>query len=250
MRLGIRVRAEVAEPTLARLLEVLEGGAEERALDGAVEYATYGAPAGLPDDARLLALAGDALLGVTRTPVDDGWATAYHAHLARVTVGAISVRPPWVAGAPDDLVIDPGESFGGGHHATTRLCLELLQTLEPSGPLCDWGTGSGVLAIAAARLGWGPVHAVDLAGGDLVAANAAGNGVEVRFAACDVTRELASPAPTVVANLTAPLLRAAMEVQPRPQIMIASGVLAGREDERWAVRARRQRDGWAAVVLA
>ncbi|HEY7076587.1 MAG TPA: 50S ribosomal protein L11 methyltransferase [Solirubrobacteraceae bacterium] len=280
VRLGIRVRAEEAEPTFARLEDVLAAGAEERELDGAVEYATYGEPGALPGDARLRELAGDALLGVSRTPVAGGWATAYQAHLTRVTVGELAVRPPWVAGEPGDLVIDPGDSFGGGHHVTTQLCLELLQELEPGGALCDWGTGSGVLAIAAARLGWAPVYAVDLGGGELVAANARANGVEVEFERCDVTREPAPPAATAVANLTAPLLRAALEVQPRPRALIASGLLAA-EAAAWdggaaaggetgtdaggetgagvggagppagpAVRARRERDGWAAVLCA
>jgi ribosomal protein L11 methyltransferase len=244
VRLGIRVRAEEAEPAYARLHEVLAAGAEERELDGAVEYATYGAPDALPPDARLRELAGEALLGVTRTRVADGWATAYQAHLGRVTVGGLAIRPPWVAGEPDDLVIDPGDSFGGGHHVTTQLCLELLQTLPPAGALCDWGTGSGVLAIAAARLGWAPVYAVDLSGRELVAANARANGVEVGFERCDITREEAPPAPTVVANLTAPLLRAARGVQPRPDVMVASGFLAGE------MEATLERDGWAAVLCA
>jgi len=243
LRLGIRVRAEEAEPAYARLHEVLAAGAQVRELDGAVEYATYGAPDALPADARLRELAGDALLGISRTPLADGWATAYHAHLGRVTAGALAVRPPWVPGEPDDLVIDPGDSFGGGHHVTTRLCLELLQELEPSGALCDWGTGSGVLAVAAARLGWAPVYAIDLDGGELVAANARANGVGLEFAGCDVAREPAPAAPTVVANLTAPLLRAAMAVQPRPQVMIASGFLAGE------MEATRERDGWGAALL-
>jgi ribosomal protein L11 methyltransferase len=244
VRLGIRVRAEAAEPALARLHEVLAAGAEERALEDAIEYATYGMPDELPDDARLRALAGDALLGVTRTPVADGWQTAYHAHLGRIRAGALAIRPPWVPGDPDDLVIDPGESFGGGHHVTTQLCLELLQTLEPGGSLCDWGTGSGVLAIAAARLGWAPVYAVDLGGGELVAENARANRVEVEFVACDITRERAPAARTVVANLTGPLLRAARAVQPRPEVMIASGLLSGE------MKSTRERDGWAAVLLA
>jgi len=87
------------------------------------------------------------------------------------------------------------------------------------------------------------VYAVDLDGGELVAANARANGVRVEFARCDVTREPAPPARTVTANLTAPLLRAARAVQPRPEVMIASGLLAGE------MRATRERDGWAAAVL-
>ena len=64
-------------------------------------------------------------------------------------------------GGAIDVVVDPGRAFGTGAHATTRLCLELLVELadagEAGGPLADWGTGSGVLAIAAAKLGWGPI---------------------------------------------------------------------------------------------
>ncbi len=76
------------------------------------------------------------------------------------------VRAPWhpevsAEVAPVEVVIDPGQAFGTGAHATTRLCLELLLELEPSGPLVDLGCGSGVLAIAAAKLGWAPVLGVD-----------------------------------------------------------------------------------------
>ncbi len=60
-----------------------------------------------------------------------------------------------------DLVVDPGQAFGTGAHATTRLCLELLLDVEPRGSLADLGCGSGVLALAAARLGFAPVVALD-----------------------------------------------------------------------------------------
>ena len=76
------------------------------------------------------------------------------------------MRPPWEEALADesgiDLVIDPGQAFGTGAHHTTRLCLELLLELDPGGALADWGSGSGVLAIAAARLGYAPVLAVDV----------------------------------------------------------------------------------------
>jgi ribosomal protein L11 methyltransferase len=63
--------------------------------------------------------------------------------------------------APVEIVIDPAQAFGTGAHATTRLCLELLLALPPGGPCVDAGCGSGVLAIAAAKLGWAPVLGVD-----------------------------------------------------------------------------------------
>lgn len=116
--------------------------------------------------------------------------------------------------------------------------------------MCDWGTGSGVLAIAAARLGFGPVSAVDVDPGAVALArrNAVANGVDVEVAVGDV-REGAPWAPTVVANLTLPLLEAA--VFERPERMVASGFL-DREDfvpAGMAVRERRELDGWAAVLL-
>ena len=78
-----------------------------------------------------------------------------------------------------DLVVDPGQAFGTGSHPTTRLSLELLLELEPRGSLADLGCGSGVLAIAAAKLGFGPVTAIDHEPAALEATrdNAAANGV-------------------------------------------------------------------------
>src|SRR5947207_2398002 len=78
-----------------------------------------------------------------------------------------------------EVVIDPGQAFGTGGHATTRLCLELLLTLEPGGAVVDVGCGSGVLAISAAKLGWSPLTALDHdpAAVEAARANAAVNGV-------------------------------------------------------------------------
>jgi ribosomal protein L11 methyltransferase len=252
VRLGIRVRADRAEPALADLLPLLRAGAEEREVDGAVEYALY-APAGeLPELDDIRALAGDALVGVSHEPVPEGWERRWHEFLRPVRVGDLVVRPPWIAGAPGDVVIDPGVSFGAGTHATTRLCLELLLGAEPGGPLCDWGAGTGVLAIAAARLGWGPVTAVDLEEG-AIAANAARNGVEVEVVAADL-RERAPWAPTIVANLTCGLLLELAPVVP-PARMILSGMLAREADEvvgAYGLREERrlEAEGWAAVALA
>ncbi|WP_053227208.1 50S ribosomal protein L11 methyltransferase [Solirubrobacter soli] len=203
-RLGIRVRAEDAELAFARLEPVLAGGAEEVELDDLVEFAVYGDT--LPTDEALRALAGDTLVDVVRSEVSSGWASAWQSHLTPVVAGGFTVRPPWLDGALDDLVIDPGPSFGAASHPTTRLCLELLRESPPSA-VADWGCGSGVLAIAAARLGFAPVCAVELdpAAAHTARRNAARNAVDVDVTAADVTT---SPpwAPTITANLTLPLL--------------------------------------------
>ena len=232
-RFVVRVHEQFAGAALARLLDAFPAGLEER---GAAEFAVYGPPPELPG-----------LISVTREVVQDGWETAYHAHLTRVVAGRFAVRPPWVAGEDDDLIIDPGTAFGAGTHPTTRMCLELLP--EGSGAFADWGAGTGVLAIAATRLGFSPVLAIDL---DAAAINAA-PGVEAL--ALDLTREPAPYAPVVVANLTLPLLQAAAQVQRRPELLIASGVLAEQAGEvaaafGMAERERRELDGWAAVVLS
>jgi ribosomal protein L11 methyltransferase len=217
----------------------------------------------------LRALAGDTIVALVRSPVDAGWARAWQDHLTPVTVGALTIRPPWLDGDPSDLVIDPGPSFGAASHPTTRLCLELLQELEGGGPLADWGAGSGVLAIAAARLGFAPVAAVelDMAAAHVARRNAGRNGVIVEVTVGDVTS--APPwAPTIVANLTLPLLVAAAEAAaaaaattaaavPARTRLIASGVLSPQAHAAvaaWAPlgfveRERREADGWAALVL-
>jgi ribosomal protein L11 methyltransferase len=229
-RYVVRVEPDLAEAALARLLDAFPAGLEERG-DG--EFAVYGEPPELPG-----------LLSVREEVVPAGWATAYHAHLTRVVAGRFAVRPPWLEGEPDDLVIDPGTAFGAGTHPTTRMCLELLP--EGSGAFADWGAGTGVLALAATRLGFAPVLAIDLDAAAITAAP----GVE--RLALDLTREPAPYAPVVVANLTLPLLEAAARVQERPELLIASGLLAGQALEAWDLRERERRelDGWAAVVLA
>ena len=97
--------------------------------------------------------------------------------------GRLWVRPPWAPPRPGalDLVVDPGQAFGTGAHPTTKLSLELMLELDPGGSFADLGCGSGVLAIAAAKLGFAPLVAVDneLAALDATRANAAANGVEL-----------------------------------------------------------------------
>src|SRR5581483_3739416 len=156
------------------------------------------------------------------------------------------------------------QAFGTGAHPTTRMCLELLLELsdrgEASGALADWGTGSGVLAIAAAKLGFGPVIACDLERPALEAAadGARANGVEIQLARIDLRGEGAPSAPTVTANLTAPILcEVASRIDEPPQRLICSGLLTSEVDEvaeafgatGLRVRERRATADWAALLL-
>jgi ribosomal protein L11 methyltransferase len=270
VRLGIRVRRDDAELALAALLPVLQHGAEETEPDArTVEYVLYAPGGELPSDETVRALAGDALVGVERSDVPEGWERRWHEHLKPVEIASggrrLRVRPPWepAGGAQGvlEVVIDPGELFGAGTHPTTQLCLELLLELEPDGALCDWGAGSGILAVCAARLGFGPVHAVEVMphGLESIARNAAANGVGVRTHWLNLAATPAPWAPTVTANLTIELLDtiAAEAVQRPPERMIASGVLTERAGEiaaafeRHGLResGRRVRGEWAAVML-
>jgi ribosomal protein L11 methyltransferase len=265
IRLAVRVRRDQAELVLAELLDLAPGGVEERDDGDVVEYAVYGAPGELPALPALRAAAGEALVEVATTEVADDWDERWKAFHAPVEIGGLRVRPPWEPPRDGliDVVIDPAQAFGTGAHATTRLCLELLLGLEPGGALVDVGCGSGVLAIAAARLGWAPVLGVDHDPEAMRAttANAAANGVGIEARRHDLLRDGPAPSgPTVLANLLRPLLlRVAADgfAGATPEVLIASGLLAHEGDEVAAAFARhglreaqRRRDGeWVALLL-
>jgi ribosomal protein L11 methyltransferase len=265
IRLAVRVRREQAELVLAELLDLAPGGVEERDDGEVVEYAVYGAPGELPELPALRAAAGDALVEVATTAIADDWDERWKAFHRPVEVGNLRVRPPWEPPRDEliDVVVDPAQAFGTGAHPTTRLCLELLLELEPAGALVDLGCGSGVLAIAAARLGWAPVLGIDHDREALRATteNAAANGVAIDVRRHDVLHDgPALSAPTVLANLLRPLLlRVAADgfAGPPPAALIASGLLAHEGDEVAAAFARhgmretaRRRDGeWIALRL-
>jgi ribosomal protein L11 methyltransferase len=270
IRLAVRVGRADAEAVLAQLLELTPGGLEECELDeGDVEYVIYGAPGELPALPELRAAAGDALVDVSSSEVPDDWAERWKAFHRPVELSwrsrRLRVRPPWEApldGDGIDLVIDPGQAFGTGAHHTTRLCLELLLELEPDGALADWGCGSGVLAIAAARLGWEHVLACDWDAASVAAtrANAIANGVPtIAVERADLRRSPGPWAPTVVANLVRPLLlELATAMTEPPQRLLASGLLRGEADEvsaafaRHGLRETDRRHGgeWSALLLA
>jgi ribosomal protein L11 methyltransferase len=266
IRLAVRVDRAHAEPVLAELLELAPAGLEERDVDaGTVEYAIYGAPGELPELPDLRAAAGGALVDISSSEVDDGarWRDWHRPVDVRGAAGAVRVRAPWaepLAGA-HDVVIDPGQAFGTGGHPTTRLCLELLADLPPAGALADWGCGSGVLAVAAARLGWDPVSACDVEVASVEATRAAAEANGVRLAAverCDLRRAGGPWAPTVVANLVRPLLlEVAAGLARVPERLLISGletrevheVVAAFAQHGLAPAARRDGDGWSAILL-
>lgn len=295
IRLAVRVRREQAELVLAQLLELAPGGVEESTLhDGVIEYAVYGALGELPELPDLRAAAGDALVEISTSETADDWherwkrfhrpvlVEAPDAPVGATAVPALHVRPPWedvrseCAGVVREIVIDPGRAFGTGAHASTRMCLELLLALAVEqqasrGPLLDVGAGSGVLAIAAADLGFAPVLALDheRESVDATRANAAVNRVAVDARRFDLRAEplpwLGRPdAPpgsiVVLANLLRPLLLdLAHTIAAPPAQLIASGLLLEQVDEivvafgerLGMLERRRRRDGeWAAVWLA
>jgi len=267
LRLAIRVQREHAELVLAELLELAPSGVEEVELAEAVEYAVYGAAGELPALPDLTAAAGAALIDVRTEEIAADWHERWRQfHKPLVLHDRITVRPPWEprGATPIDLVIDPGQAFGTGAHATTRLCLELMLALKPAAGFVDLGCGSGILAIAAAALGWAPVTALDNDPASLSATrdNAAANGAAIAVHRHDLRTDPPAVAPTVAANLLAPLLLAwagRLREAPRlPERVIAGGLLA---HEASAVaagfaalglieRQRRQHGDWAALLLS
>ena len=232
---------------------------------------------------------------VTGSEVGDDWADRWREFHKPVQIGHIHVRAPWhePPSAGDEgnvigIVIDPGQAFGTGAHPTTQLCLELLLDVTAAaqrsgaagnaavsgttcgtvarGPLADLGCGSGVLAIAAAKLGFGPITAVDneQAAVEATLVNAAANGVTLeRVERYDLRAGAAPVAPVVVANLVRPLLLRVAELwseqaellPEQPETLIVSGLLEGEEDEvaaafaSFSERRRLRLQEWSALLL-
>jgi ribosomal protein L11 methyltransferase len=270
IRLAVRCAPEQAEIVLAELTVLAPNGVEEERGPDYVEYAIYGGEGELPELGEIEVAAGDGLVEVVATEVPDDWADRWQEFHKPLLVGdRLWLRPSWEAPREDtiDVVVDPGQAFGTGAHPTTRLCLEYLLELadagEAHGPLTDLGTGSGVLAIAAAKLGWEPVRGYDHEEPAIEAAtvNASANGVAIELARTNLRDGLPALSPTVVANLTAPVLRVVVEQatddEEGPRALVCSGLLPPELDEiaaafaPWGLgEADRRIDGdWAALLL-
>jgi ribosomal protein L11 methyltransferase len=197
---------------------------------------------------------------------DEDWAARSQANLKAVHVGNIVVAPPWdvPSSAPLPIVIQPSMGFGTGHHATTRLCLAHLQRVDLRGHTAlDVGTGSGVLAIAASRLGASQVLAIDddpdaiASARENLGLNPAAN---VSLGTLDLRRAALRPFDLVLANLTGGLLMAAadalMQLAARGGWLILSGFMQAEEPDVLAAFAsctivqRSQEDEWVCVTLS
>lgn len=264
IRLAIRARTEDAEQVLAGLLDFAPGGVEQVDGAGFVEYAVYGTPGELPSLPEGEAQVSGLKVMVSGREVPDDWHDRWKRFHQPVLIrDRLYIRAPWeqLANRPgvEEIVIDPGRAFGTGTHPTTRLCLELLLDVEPGGSLADLGCGSGVLAIAAAKLGFGPITALDSDRAALEATreNARANGVELHSVEhFDLGMGPPPISRTVVANLMLPLLVRLPEVwHEPPEAIVMSGLLDHEADEavssfRPLVERRRvERGGWAAVLL-
>jgi ribosomal protein L11 methyltransferase len=193
---------------------------------------------------------------------DEDWAARSQANLHAIQVGRIIVAPPW--DVPTTLVIQPSMGFGTGHHATTRLCLAALQRLALGGrSVLDVGTGSGVLAIAASRLGAGDVSGLDDDADAIHAAweNLALNpGATVSLIVGELQATELVPADVILANLTGALLIASAERLRKLTNAHGHLILSGFQthEERdvvaaygaFAVEHRGEEEGWVCVTLA
>ena len=289
IRLAVRCAPEQADLVLAELTVLAPNGVEEEQGPDYVEYAIYGGEGELPELGDLDAAIGGGRVEVSATEVPDDWADRWRDfHKPLLVADRLWLRPSWEPSREGaiDVVVDPGQAFGTGAHPTTRLCLEFLCELaaagEADGELVDLGTGSGVLSIAAAKLGWTPIRAYDHepAAIEAAAANAAVNDTELQLERLNLREQLPVLAPTVVANMTAPILTAvATQLSersrgrgrtrrslpsvategppPAPQTFVCSGLLPPELDEIAVAFAeaglaeadRRQQGDWAALLL-
>ena len=264
IRLAVRAPAEAAEPVNAALLELCPTGVERVDGDGFVEFAVYGTPGELPSLPHGEAEIAGVRVAVRGDAVPDDWSERWKRfHVPVLIGGSLYVRPPWeqpaVRPGVHEIVIDPAQAFGTGAHPTTRLCLELMLELDARGSFADLGCGSGVLSIAAARLGFEPVRAYDSdrAAVTATAANARANAVDLAdVARFDLRHDRPPPADTVAANLTRPLLlRVASQLAAPPRALIVSGLLDEEADEvsgafgALVEQRRLSSGGWTALLL-
>jgi ribosomal protein L11 methyltransferase len=225
------------------MLELFPQGFEEVDLADGIELVAYTDASG---EERLWHVFG----GVRGQDVAADWRDRWKAFHHPVRVGPLWIGPPWHDPPADAtaIVIDPGRAFGTGAHPTTQLCVELMLELEP-GSVVDFGCGSGVLSIVAAKLGFTPVIALDADENAVAAtiANAAANGVEVDARQANVLDGEAPATQVAVANITRTSVEA-LAPRLRSRSLVTSGYLPTDEAPLAGFRHLRRitRGGWAA----
>jgi ribosomal protein L11 methyltransferase len=243
---ALRVPASELEVAAAWLIERFPTGFEERAAGGSSELAVFTDTAGE-------AVVRAAFADVSSEPVPPGWEDRWKEFHRPVRAGGLWIGPPWAdpPAGEEVVVVDPGRAFGTGAHPTTRACIELLARLD-RGSVLDAGCGSGVVSVAAARLGFEPVLAVDL---DEVAVEVAletvrANGVDVNVSHADVLRDELPPVDVVVANIELAIVEELLQRVPAG-VAVTSGYLAvdAPGAAGWSVVDRLELEGWAADVL-
>ena len=258
--LTVRVDDDDVERVLDGLLPLVPRGVHRRRSGLRTELIAFGEGDELPDRDALTGLRS--LFGDLREEeVPDEWSRRrLLVHEPLVVSGRLLVRPAWAPPADDlvEVVLASDEGFGTGVHPTTRACLARLIAMEPRASLADFGCGSGVLAIAALKLGWPRVTAVDVAPGSVAAAreNAEASGVRLDAREVDLLADPPPEADVVLANVPLEVHAAiAADLARRPEILIVTGfteqdadaVAAAYESAGLQVRDREQAREWTVL---
>lgn len=230
LELTLRVATSDAEDVLDAVLPGLPGGAHIRT-DGERTSITVYATPGVPDEEELRRLAGQRLLGLDRSEAPDDWRKRrLRRYEPLVVAERFVLRPDWAPTTDEpgliEIVLEQSAAFGTGLHPTTQACLATLVETEPGSSFADYGCGSGVLSLAAAKLGWSPVVAVDVEETSVEATrrNAEANAVEINARRLDLTAERPPEAETIAANIPPHVQQAlARRLDRAPALLIASG---------------------------
>ncbi len=263
-KLTLRVPTPALEDVLDVVLPALPGGAHVRGKGDEAEVAILSTP-GTPEPKELRDLAARHLIELSEAEASEDWRER---RLARyeplIVANRFLVRPGWAPPAEDpnlvEIVLEQSTAFGTGVHPTTQACLALLSTVQGVGSLADYGCGSGVLSIAAAKLGFSPVVAIDLdeASVEATHCNAARNEIEMEVRRSDVTAEPAPAADTVAANVPPQIqvgLAAALHRPPAQAIVSgfkpveAEAVVSAWGAHGLTVEERFQAQEWTALLL-
>ncbi len=184
-------------------------------------------------------------LGISETLVnDDDWVNSWKQYYKPIHAGRVTIVPEWIDYAPDDgeyvVKIDPGMAFGTGEHESTKMCLMFLQALGVEDKsVIDVGTGSGILALASARLGAKSVEAYDIDDNAVKAAkeNSELNGLsdKIYVANANLLDKTTGKFDIVLANITADVLitlsQSLGDYMKKDGVVIVSGIILKREND-------------------